>query len=156
MITNPSKSLRKRPKPPSQKAKKRQIFRKPIFIRKLFRQKSTSYGSSGRSAKWKILVHWSSFFHSFCKNTISTIKQMTFTRCFALNPSFSFEGTFSFGAILDLFLEEYIAFCDGFDILLKYDPKNDLLNKKCPKKKPRVPLTNTGCFLVSFRTVLGW
>ena len=28
---------------------------------------------------------------------------MTFTRCFALNPSFSFESTFSFGAIWDLF-----------------------------------------------------
>ncbi len=33
---------------------------------------------------------------------------MTFTRCFALNPSFSFEGTFSFGAIWDLFLVEHM------------------------------------------------
>ena len=32
---------------------------------------------------------------------------MTFARCFALNPSFSFEGTFSFGAIWDLFLVEH-------------------------------------------------
>ena len=33
---------------------------------------------------------------------------MTFTRCFALNPSFSFERTFSFGAIWDLFLVEHM------------------------------------------------
>ena len=33
------------------------------------------------------------------------------------------ESTFSFGAIWDLFLEESIAFCDGFDIILKYDSK---------------------------------
>ena len=33
---------------------------------------------------------------------------MTFTRCFAPNPSFSFEGTFSFGAIWDLFLVEHM------------------------------------------------
>ena len=37
-----------------------------------------------------------------------------------------------FGAIWDLILEEHIAFCDGFDIILKYDPKHDLLNEKCP------------------------
>ena len=50
---------------------------------------------------------------------------------FDLNPSFSWKNTFSFGAIWDLFLE-YTACCDGFDIILKYDPKNDLINKKCP------------------------
>ena len=40
-----------------------------------------------------------------------------------LNPSLSWKDTFSFGAIWDLFLEEYIAFCDGLDIILKYDLK---------------------------------
>ena len=45
-----------------------------FLVGKLFLQKSTSYGSSGRSAKWKMLVHWSSSFHNFCKNLISTIK----------------------------------------------------------------------------------
>ena len=34
--------------------------------------------------------------------------KIDFTRCFALNPSFSFEGTFSFGAIWDLFLVEHM------------------------------------------------
>ena len=111
---------------------KRQIWWKPFFVGKLVRRKSTSYGSSGRSAKWKMLVHWSSFFHTFCKNLISTITKLTFTRCFDLNPSFSWKSTFSFGAIWDLFLEEHIAFCDGFDIILKYDPENDLINTNDP------------------------
>ena len=35
-------------------------------------------------------------------------QKMTFTRCFALDPSFSFESTFSFGAIMDLFLVEHM------------------------------------------------
>ena len=34
-------------------------------------------------------------------------QKLTFTQCFALNPSFSFESTFSFGAIWDLFLVEH-------------------------------------------------
>ena len=50
-------------------------------------------------------------------------QEQTFTSCFDPNPSFSWKQTFSFGAIWDLFLEEHTAFCDGFDIILKYDPK---------------------------------
>ena len=105
------------------KSQKTSTFPKTVFVGKLFLQKSTSYGTSGRSAKWKMLIRWSSFFHTFCNNLISTIKKPTSTRCFDLNPSLSWKNTFSFGAIWDLFLEEYIAVCDGFDIILKYDPK---------------------------------
>ena len=36
-----------------------------IFVEKLFLQKSTSYGTSGRSARGKMLVFWSSLFHVF-------------------------------------------------------------------------------------------
>ena len=73
----------------SQKSNNVKFSENRFCVGKLFRQKSTSYGSSGRSAKWKMLVHWSSVFHTFCKNEISTIKKRTVTRCFDLNPSFS-------------------------------------------------------------------
>ena len=67
------------------------------------------------------------------------------------------KNTFLFGAIWDLFLEEYTACCEGFDIILKYDPKNDLLSNKCPKHRAcaqKLPGTdralgnigNYGCF----------
>ena len=113
----------KHQKTPSEKVQKRQIFRKQNFIGKLFRQKSTWYGSSGRSAKWKILVHWSSFFHLFEK----TKKKLDFHDqhiAFYLNmlistPVFQWKSTFSFGALFDLFLEEHTASRGGFDIILK-------------------------------------
>ena len=34
-------------------------------------------------------------------------------------PVFPWKSTFSFGALFDLFLEEHIALCGGFDIILK-------------------------------------
>ena len=71
MITNPLKSFRKHLKSPSQKDKKRNIFWKQMFRAKRFLQKSTSYGSSGRSAWGKILVRWFSNFHTFLKNVKS-------------------------------------------------------------------------------------
>ena len=37
-------------------------------FRKLDLKKSTSYGTSGRSAKGKMTVHWSSFYQVFIKN----------------------------------------------------------------------------------------
>ena len=79
------------------------------FWGKVFLQKLTSYGTSGRSAKGKMLVRWSFFFHPFFKNWTFTIKTWLLLRVFDLNPSLSWKGTFSFGAIWDLFLEEYIA-----------------------------------------------
>ena len=123
MITSPWKSFRKRPKPPSNKSKKRQHFWKTIFIGKLFRHKSTSYGSSGRSAKWKMLVRWSSFFHLKKKKR----KKLDFhdqniafyLKICISTPVFPWKSTFSFGAFFDLFLVEDTAFCGGFDIILK-------------------------------------
>ena len=45
---------------------------KTDFFGKLILQKSTSYGTSGRSAKGKMTAHWSSFFQVFIKNSTST------------------------------------------------------------------------------------
>ena len=39
-----------------------------------------------QSGKYSYIDH---LFHTFCKNTISTINKLSFTRCFALNPSLS-------------------------------------------------------------------
>ena len=97
----------------STKVQKRKNIRKPIFIGKLFRQKSTWYGSSGRSAKWKILVHWSSFFHRFQKKR----KKLDFhdqniafyLKCLISTPVFPGKSPFSFGALFDLFLVEHIS-----------------------------------------------
>ena len=80
--------------PLSTKAKKRQIFQKSIFIGKLFLQKSPWYGSSGRSAKWKMLVHWSSFFHLFLKNWTFTTTKHTFTSRVWFQPQFFMKKHF--------------------------------------------------------------
>ena len=69
--------------------------------------------------------------YTFFKNLTFTIKNGLVPHVLISTPVF-IKNTFSFGAIWDLFLEEYIAFCDGFDIILKYEQKSDLLNKnKC-------------------------
>ena len=115
-----------------QKDQTRQIFWKPICVGKRFRRKSTSYGSSSRSAKWKVLVHWSSVFHTFFKNSTFTIQNGLLPGVFYLNPSCSRKNTFSFGAIWDLFLEEY-SLWRRVRHNSKIESKNDLLNNKCTK-----------------------
>ena len=113
ILTNSPESLRRHQKTPSNKIQKRQIFRKSIFIGKLFRQKSTWYGSSGRSAKWKILVHWSSFFHRFKKKRKKLDfhdQNIAFYLKFLIStPVFPGKSPFSFGALFDLFLVEHIS-----------------------------------------------
>ena len=46
------------------------------------------------------------------------------------------KNTLLFGAMLDVLLEEYMIFCEGFDIILRYDPKatfqiNNIPTSKC-------------------------
>ena len=55
------------------------------------------------------------------KTGLSRPKHSLLPHDFDLDPSFSMTNAFSFGALFDLFLQEYIAFCDGLDIILKYD-----------------------------------
>ena len=43
------------------------------------------------------------------------------------------KGTFSFAAMLDLSLEEYLAFGVRFDMILNYDPQTNLLHNECSR-----------------------
>ena len=133
MITNPLKSLRKHPKSPSQKDKKRQIFWKQMFRAKRFLQKSTSYGSSGRSAWGKILVHWFSNFHTFLKNWVFTTKKRPFTSSFWSRPQVSLKKYFFIWSLL------WFISCGTYSLLRrvrhnsKIESKSDRQNRNDPK-----------------------
>ena len=93
---------------------KRPDFRKPIFVGKLFRQKSTSYGTSGRSAKWKMLVHRSSFFHRFFKfpHKLNFHDQHNHLPLLSIStPVVPERNTLSFEAIWDLCISNCISNC---------------------------------------------
>ena len=53
------------------------------------------------------------------KTGLSGPKHSLLPQVVDLNPSFALKRFFSFGALVDIFLEEHIAFCDGFDIIQK-------------------------------------
>ena len=83
------------------------FWEKYVFIKivisenKLFLQKSTSYGSSGRSAWGKMLVFWSSLFHVFTP----THHQYSIAReDFCILHFFSWKSDFSFRGFPELVL----------------------------------------------------
>ena len=86
MITNPKKSLRTRPKSHSIKTVKTSNFLKPFVSGKLILQKSTSYGTSGRSAKGKMTVLRSAFYQNFFKQFTFTIKTDFYLVCLISTP----------------------------------------------------------------------
>ena len=74
------------------------------FCKTLSSQFVLADGTSGRSAKGKIIVHWSSFYQVFFKQLNSTIKKTYFYLVFLyINPSFPWKHTFSFGAVWGVF-----------------------------------------------------
>ena len=133
MITNPTKSLRKHPKPRSGKSPKRKLLWKPIFCAKRFLQKSTSYGSSGRSAKWKMLAHWSSIFHTFFKNWTFTTKKRPFTSSVLSQPQLFVKKHFFIWSLLWFISWRIYSLLWWARHNSKIESKNDLINKRCPK-----------------------
>ena len=136
MLTNLQKSLRKRPESSSDKNQKNKNFKfyeNRFQVGLIFFESRPHMAAQAdlQSGKCSYIDPLSFIFSS--KTGLWGSKHNFLPQVFDLNPSSSWKSTFSFGAILDLFLEEQIAFCDGFDIILKYDPKNDLLNNKYPK-----------------------
>ena len=134
ILTNSQTSLRKHPKPPSKKVKTKNVTcsEHHVFWKTL---------SSKVDLVWQLWpickvenARTLTLFLSYVLQKLDFYdhKNGLLLHGFDFNPSSSWQSTFSFGAIWDLFLEEYIAFCDGFNIILKYDPKNDLLNKNDP------------------------
>ena len=71
-----------------------------MFRAKRFLEKSTSYGSSGRSAWGKMLVHWSSIFHTFFKNWVFTTKKQPFTSNVWSRPQVFMEKHFFIWSLL--------------------------------------------------------
>jgi hypothetical protein len=118
---------------PPKNVKKRHIFWKPMFRPKRFLQKSTSYGSSGRSAWGKILVHWSSNFHTFLENWVFTTKKRPFTSSFWSRPQVFMKKDFFIWSLL------WFISCRTYSLLRrvrhnsKIESKSDLLNQKYPK-----------------------
>ena len=108
----------------SPKAKKRQLFRKLILCRKTLSSKVDLIWQLRPIRKVENARTLILFLSWFLQKLDFHHQNIAFyLKCLISTPVFSWNSTFSFGAIWDLFLEEHIAFCDGFDIILKYDPK---------------------------------
>ena len=75
-------------------AKTAKMVNADLFLGKLDVKKSPSYGTSGRSAKGKMTVHWSSLYQVFLKKLTFTIADHTFTLCFWSRPQFFMKTHF--------------------------------------------------------------
>ena len=100
---------------------KRHLLWTSILFGRLFRQKSTSYGSSGRSVWSKMLSRWSCFFDDIVlsKTAVLKAKRITLPQDFDVNPSCCWKKTCSSWGCVALFLEEHTTLCDGIDIVAK-------------------------------------
>ena len=126
LITNPSKSLREHPKPPSGKVPKSQKTSK--YLKTDFCWKTVS---------WKVDLLWHLrpirkvgnartlilFLSSFLKKRKKLeFHDQNITFYFTIlisTPVFPWKSTISFGALFYLFLVEHTASCGGYDIILK-------------------------------------
>ena len=126
MITNPSKSFRKHPQPPSKKAPKNP---KASNVPKTdFYWKTLSSKVDLTWQLWPIrkventrtvILFLSSVRKKLKKTGLSRPKHSLLPQVFDLDPSFSWKSPFSFGALFDLFLVEHTASCGGYDMILK-------------------------------------
>ena len=58
-------------------------------------------------------------FRCSSKTGVCGPKHKILSQDFDINPSFPEKTPFSFGAFFDLFPQEHITLCDGFDIILQ-------------------------------------
>ena len=101
-----------------------------MFRPKRFLEKSASYGSSGRSAWGKMLVHWSSNFHRFFKNLVFTTKKRPFTSSFWSRPQVFVKKDFFIWSLLWFISWRIYSLLWRVRHNSKIWPKNDLLNTK--------------------------
>ena len=126
MLTSSPTSLWKRPTSQSENVKR---YENRFVWRELFCHESTSCGSSGRSATWNMLVHWSSRF--VCSTTwLSRRKHNLLPQAFDIKPTFcsvclSFWSNFGFISGRTYSVLRWVRHNS------KIGSRNDFLNTKC-------------------------
>ena len=102
---------------------------KPFFVGKRFLRKSTSYGTSDRSAKWKILVHWS-FFPYFLQKLDLRDQKTKFYPVVCSQPSFPLKNAFFIWSLLWFISWRTYSLVRRVRHNSKTESKSDLLKSK--------------------------
>ena len=126
MITNPKRSFRKHPKPPSQKVPKRP--KTSNFLKTDVCWKTLSSKINLIWQLWPIrkvenartlILFLSSFLKKTKKLDFHDQNIACYLKILISTPVFPWKSPFSFGALFDLFLVEHT----GYDMILKYNQK---------------------------------